>query len=356
MKTPAGGTDARHRRPRSVLRAWLPVVLCCATFASEACFRRSTLPPGLTNQELWRLIESLSEPAGAFTVSDNVVSNEPNFAEAVRRLRPSGGVYIGVGPEQNFSYIVGLRPDMAFIIDIRRENLALHLLYKALFEVSTDRVDFVSRLFSRPRPEGLDSSADVDEIFEVFDRVQPSEQELSRNSSLVRERLLTGRGLPLPQSDLEWIDHAFRTFYSNGPNINYYGARSVEAVRPSYRQLMTARDINGRSRSFLGTEEGFRFVKELHSKNLIVPVVGDFGGPHAIRRVGDYVRTHKDRVHALYGSNVGVYLSSQQTRAFCRNLAALPIAARAWFIDSRGVQPLDAKLKACFPEPRPAPQ
>jgi hypothetical protein len=355
MKSPAGGTDARHRRARSFLRAWLPAVLCCAVFSGEACFRRSTLPPGLTNQEWWRLIESLSEPAGAFTVSDNVVSNEPNFADAVRRLRPTGGVYVGVGPEQNFSYIVGLRPGMAFIIDIRRENLALHLLYKALFEVSTDRVDFVSRLFSRPRPE-LDSSAGVDEIFDVFDRVLPSAQELGRTSSLIRERLLTGRGFPLSQGDLEWIDHALKSFYTTGPNIDYYGARSMEAVRPSYRQLMTARDINGRRRSFLGTEEGFRFVKELQSKNLIVPVVGDFGGPHAIRRVGDYVRTHKDRVHAVYGSNVGVYLSSQQTRAFCRNLTALPIAPRAWFIDSRGVQPLDAKLKACFPEPPPAAQ
>ena len=69
--------------------------------------------------------------------------------------RPSGGVYIGVGPEQNFSYIARLRPAMAFIIDIRRENLNLHLFYKALFEVSSDRADFVSRLFSRPRPTGI---------------------------------------------------------------------------------------------------------------------------------------------------------------------------------------------------------
>jgi hypothetical protein len=301
----------------------------------------------LSDQELWGLIEALSEPAGAFTLSDNVVSNEPHFADAVRRLRPTGGAYIGVGPEQNFSYIARLRPAMAFIIDIRRENLDLHLLYKALFELSTDRADFVSRLFSRPRPAGLGSKASVEEIFGQFDGVSPSPEQYSMNALLVRERLLATHGLPLSQADLDWIDRVFRAFYADGPKIDYYGSRAVDAVRPSYRQLMTAKDMFGRSRSFLATEDGFRFVKELQSRNLIVPVVGDFAGPSAIRRVGDYVRERADRIHAVYGSNVGVYLTNQETRAFCGNLATLPAASRAWFVDSDGMRPLDSKLRAC---------
>ena len=137
--------------PVPVLRASLAIVLCVVALAGSAC-RRSTLPDALTDRDFWGLIETLSEPAGAFTLSENFVSNEPHFADTVRRLRASGGAYIGVGPEQNFSYIAKLRPRIAFIIDIRRENLALLLFYKALFELSTDRADFVSRLFSRPRP------------------------------------------------------------------------------------------------------------------------------------------------------------------------------------------------------------
>lgn len=301
----------------------------------------------MTDQELWGVIEAISEPAGAFTLSDNVVSNEPHFADRVRWLRPTGGVYIGVGPEQNFSYIARLRPAMAFIVDIRRENLDLHLLYKSLFELSTDRADFVSRLFSRPRPPGLGSTASVEEIFGQYDGVAPSPAQFSMNATLVRERLLTTRGLPLSQADLDWIDRAFRAFYADGPTIDYYGSRTVDAVRPSYRQLMTAKDLTGQSRSFLSTEESFKFVKELHARNLIVPVVGDFGGPTAIRRVGDYVREHSDRIHAVYGSNVGVYLTNQKTRAFCGNLATLPAAPGAWFIESSGMRSLDSKLKAC---------
>jgi hypothetical protein len=236
---------------------------------------------------------------------------------------------------------------MAFIIDIRRENLDLHLLYKALFELSTDRADFVSRLFSRPRPASLGPTASVEEIFGRFDGVAPSPDEYSRNVTRVRERLLTTRGLPLSEADLEWIDRAYKAFYDHGPKIDYYGSRDVDAVRPSYRQLMTAKDIFGHSRSFLATEQGFGFVKEMQTRNLIVPVVGDFGGPSAFRRVGDYVREHGGRIRAVYGSNVGVYLTKEQTRAFCGNLATLPATSRAWFIESNGMRTLDLKLKAC---------
>ena len=330
------------------MRSVLALLLFAVALSAIAC-QRSNLPSALTDQEFWNLSEALSEPAGSFNLSDNLVSNEPRFAENVRWLRPTGGAYVGVGPEQNFSYIARLRPAMAFIIDIRRENRNLHLLYKALFELSSDRADFVSRLFSRPRPDALQPTASAEEIFAKYDRISPSREQYDRNAMLVRERLLTTHGLPLSQIDLDWIDRAFKAFYADGPAIQFWGSRSVDAVRPSYRQLMTAKDLMGQTRSFLATEEGYAFVKDLHSRNRIVPVVGDFGGPSAMRRVGDYVRKHADVIHAFYGSNVGVYLNNQQTRAFCRNLATLPVSSDAWFIESDAVRPMTSKLKACQP-------
>jgi hypothetical protein len=334
------------------VRARRTLVLCCVTLAVVGCFRRSTLPAGLSDQDFWRLIESLSEPAGTFTLSDNLVSNEPHVAENARWLRPLGGVYIGVGPEQNFSYIARLRPSMAFIIDIRRENLDLHLFYKALFELSADRADFVSRLFSRPRPASLGSNASVDEIFRQYENVPGSAEEYSRNAAMIRERLVKTRGLPLSQSDLDWIERVSRAFYADGPEIHFWGSRTVDALRPSYRRLMTAVDNMGQNRSFLATEEGFQFVKRLQANNMIVPIVGDFGGPGAIPRVADYVRGHGNAVQAFYGSNVAVYLSTKQTRAFCRNLAALPAAPGASFIERDGVISLASKLSTCKPEPK----
>jgi hypothetical protein len=351
MRALARSGRARHRRTRYFINGYLTLVVCWVALSSPGCFRRSTVPSSMSDQEFWSLIEALSEPAGTFTLSDNFVSNEPRFAENVRRLRRTGGFYIGVGPEQNFSYIAGLRPAMAFIIDIRRENRDLHLMYKALFELSSDRADFVSRLFSRARPAGVRSSASAEDIFRRYDGVPPSAEEFDKNAMLIRARLLETHRFPLSQNDLEWIDRAFRTFYADGPDIQFWGSRTVHGVRPSYRQLMTMPDAMGQSRSFLATEDGFRFVKDLQSRNMIVPVVGDFGGSAAIRRVGDYIREHRGVVHAFYGSNVGVYLSTQQTRAYCRNLASLPAAPDSWFIESDSVRSLTSKLRAC-PETR----
>src|SRR5712691_5756223 len=77
----------------------------------------------------------LSEPGGYFD-SDNLISNETSYLHVIGKLRElgvAGGVYLGVGPDQSFSYIAKIRPKMAIIIDIRKDNLLQHLLFKALF-------------------------------------------------------------------------------------------------------------------------------------------------------------------------------------------------------------------------------
>ena len=111
------------------------LMLCCAAVFSGPACRRSAIATSMSDQEFWTLIESLSEPPGTFSISDNFVSNEPHVSENIRWLRPSGGVYVGVGPEQNFSYIARLRPAIAFVIDIRRENRNLHLLVQGAVRV-----------------------------------------------------------------------------------------------------------------------------------------------------------------------------------------------------------------------------
>ena len=87
-----------------------------------------------------------SEEAG-FYPGDNFVSNETSYLHPMPTLIEKGspgGVYIGVGTEQNFSYIAATRPEIAFILDIRRENLLQHFLYKAVFTLSPDRTTFLS--------------------------------------------------------------------------------------------------------------------------------------------------------------------------------------------------------------------
>jgi hypothetical protein len=332
-------------------------VAASLVLAVAAC-RPSTLPSALGDRDFWALIESLSEPPGTFAISDNFVSNEPRVAENARWIRPRGGVYIGVGPEQNFTYLATVRPATAFIIDIRRENLNLHLFYKTLFEMSADRAEFVSRLFSRPRPAGLDTGSSADDLFARYAAVAASPQLRDETLALVRDRLVRAHGFPLTTEDLSFIDRAAGAFYADGPDIQFWssGAVKTDTPGPSYRRLMTMPDYTGVQRSFLADEDAFRFVKRMQSNNLIVPVVGDFGGPAAIRRVGDYVRARGASVRAFYGSNVGVYLTNRQTRAFCASLATLPVGDDTAFIESNAVRSFSARLRACADTPASPPQ
>jgi hypothetical protein len=44
----------------------------------------------------------------------------------------------------------------------------MQLLYKALFELSADRGEFVSQLFNKPRPSTVTTSSTVTELFDAF--------------------------------------------------------------------------------------------------------------------------------------------------------------------------------------------
>jgi hypothetical protein len=297
------------------------------------------LPERLSDAAFWRIVETFSEPGGTFH-SDNFISNEGRFQEVipelVSRARP-GGLYIGVGPEQNFTYMAALHPAMAFILDIRRGNLQEHLLYKALLELSEDRADFLSRLFSRTRPAGLSRTSPPEALFAAFDTVAPSETLYRANLGAVVDLLEKKHGFTLHPEDVTGIDYIYRTaFFSDGPELGYrLTGQGRTAMHPTYADLMTMDDGQGRQRAYLATEDHYAFIRGLQLKNLIVPVVGDFGGPKALGAIGAYAREARATVSAFYLSNVEQYLAQDgKTGAFCRNVAALPLDASSTFIRS----------------------
>ncbi len=157
------------------------------------------LPQQLANKDFWELSTSLSEPNGYFR-SDNLVSNEIWMQHVIPDLlnnsRP-GRVYLGVGPEQNFTYIAATRPSMVFIVDVRRGNLHLHMMYKALFEMSADRADFVSRLFAKKRPAALTTKSSALEIFNAYSEVPTSETLYKENLRALQDHLSKTRRPPL---------------------------------------------------------------------------------------------------------------------------------------------------------------
>ena len=101
----------------------------------------------------------------------------------------------GVGPDQNFTYIAALRPKVAFIVDIRRQNMLLHLMYKALFELSVDRTDFLAKLFGRPAPAEAGQDSDAASLFKRVSN-QDSDADFAKRT-LTACALAIARAAPL---------------------------------------------------------------------------------------------------------------------------------------------------------------
>ena len=298
------------------------------------------LPPRLTDEEFWQIVSEFSERAGTFQ-SDNLLSNERwlqhVIPDLVTRARPNR-VYVGVGPEQNFTYIAALKPSMAFVVDIRRGNFDLHLMYKALFELSTDRAEFVSRLFCRPRPPALTTRSTVDEIFAAYDKVPSSDTLYSRNMRAIVNQLTKTHGFMLSSADILRLQHIFNAIYVYGPGIQYSTTQTAGrrlTREPTYAELMLAADRGGFQHSYLATEESFQFMKQFESDNLLVPLLGDFAGAKTLRSVGRYLTGSGAMVSAFYLSNVEEYLRQDgRLKAFCANAAALPYDETSAFIRS----------------------
>ena len=267
----------RTRPPRTLVTLGFVLVttLGLASFSAHA----ERLPGAISDQDFWRLVTELSEPGGAF--QQELMSNEdsaqvviPSLKETIRK----DGVYIGVGPEQNFTYIAATQPKLAIVVDIRRDNMLEHLMYKALFERSPDRADFLSRLFSRQRPAGLDATSSVKTLFDAYQAAETDPNVYEETLRAVIDCLVSEHRFQLSDADKAGVTRLLNTFRMAGPyNLKGSGDKNL-----TYAQAMTAADLTGRNQSYLATEENFRFVRELESKNLILPLVGDFAGDKTI--------------------------------------------------------------------------
>jgi hypothetical protein len=295
------------------------------------------LPANLSNAAFWKLVTDVSEPGGSF-VSDNFVSNELGLQNVLAGLtegRKPGGVYLGVGPEQNFTYIAALKPRMAFIFDIRRQNMIEHLTYKALFEISADRIDFLARLFSRQRPPGVGKDSGIVEIFAALNGFAAEQGIFEQNLQAIKDLLITDHKYSLSSDDEAAIGYVLRAFFLGGPNLTYSGPRpaNTRTLLPSYEDLMTDSDQNGEYRSYVATEELFQTVQQLEKNNLVIPVVGDFAGPAAIQAVGAYLKEHDATVTGFYLSNVEQYLFMNESwKMFYANVSELPLNSKSVFI------------------------
>lgn len=285
-----------------------------------------------------KLVARLSGQGGYFD-TDNLISNESSYLHVIPRLNSlnlKGGAYIGVGPDQNFSYIAHLEPELAIILDIRRDNMLMHLLYKALFQLSDDRGAFLANLFGRSLENNDQVPEDIDELMDVIEALPrlPEAEREALVGAIVKKVLQFE--VALDEADLENIRRFYREFINKGPGLRFTShGRAPQSYYPTYRQLATETTVEGERVGFLSKEIYFQRLKNLHEANRIVPAVGNFAGPHALPEIGAYLKEQGLAVTAFYTSNVEFYLVNQRRiDRFADNVRQLPLHEGGVFIRS----------------------
>ena len=345
-------------RRSCVVLAWLvvaSVLTACEGSAQAGTASRpaaATELPALSDREWAALVLSLSEEGGFFD-TDNLISNEGSYLHAVgplRRLR--GGAYIGVGPDQNFSYVAAARPAVAFVVDIRRDNLLHHLLLRGLLALSANRAEYLSRLHGRAIPEDVPvwNDRSLEDILNRIDAL-PVDEPVVRATRQAVDSILRGLPLPINDADHATIERFHAEFIQQGTRLRFrtFG-RPPRPCYPTYRQLLLETDALGQEASFVAREEDFRIVKKLSVRNLIVPVVGDLAGPRALAAIGRWLQEHGVGVGAYYTSNVEDYLwRGGLYGRFIENVRALP-----WLDEGLIVRSYFGGSPLLPPPPRPS--
>lgn len=289
--------------------------------------------------EFARVVRDFSEPGGYFR-SDNFVSNETSYLHVVDLLAEKnviGGAYIGVGPEQNFTYIAKIHPRLVFLVDIRRQAVLQHLMYKAIFYLAKSRRDFLSILLSRPidPANAPGPEASLNELVDYFWRKSTDSRYFEKNLEKILRHIERECYLPLAPADVAGIQYIYSAFRENGLDIRYRVGRNINTSFgyrrywggrfPNLAELLLESDLNGKQRGFLASDEDFHFVKDLHRRNRIIPIVGDFAGTKALRAVAAYLKKKRLKLKAFYVSNVEQYLYQYNGFSqFAENVKSLP--------------------------------
>ena len=258
------------------------------------------------------LVSRLSDAGGYFD-TDNLISNERGYQQvlsAMNRMGVKGGAYIGVGPDQNYTYIARIRPRIAIIADIRRDNMLQHLLFKALFARSANRAEYLALWTGRPVPANIAAYTDrsIDAITAWIDSAVATSASKERARQLVREEAARS-GIPLSPDDLATISRFHDAFIADGLSLRFVSTgRAPQWYYPTLRQLILEHDADGQQRSYLASEADFKYLKSMHRRNLIVPVTGDVAGSRTLPAIARYLKEIQVPVSAFYVSNVEDYL------------------------------------------------
>jgi hypothetical protein len=335
--TPAPGTVAPAASAAETAKA-ASVASARVQRAAAPVSSAEPVPPGKPPSRSPReLFETLGERE-RHHLPQNYVSSETSQLQVapllLERRRP-GGAYIGVGAEQNFSYIALVEPEVAFIIDPRRSIVLLHLLYKAMFDKARTRSEFVSFMIGR----GYDASDEPPRNARVADVIAHVEElgqfpELSRTTlAVLMDRISTKFGFKLTARDRATLTEINKEFYEHELDIRFEQEGKIDPGYVKFREQLALRAPNGKELGFLSHDRAFRYVQRMHRENRIFVMVGDLAGDKALSGIAAYLKAEQIPLRTFYVSNLEEPLFALKTwPKWVKNLEALPADEHAVFI------------------------
>ena len=172
-----------------------------------------------------------------------------------------------------------------------------------------------------------------------FSLTPPDRKAFASNLAEIKKTIRENFKFPLSEGDSYSLDYVLDSFRGEGVYIAFrldsFRGRGGFGHFPSMREILEERDPDGKAGNFLADARYYAIVRNLQEQNRIIPVVGDFAGPKALRAIARYLREHSCRVSVFYISNVEQFLFQNDVfDAYVKNVKALPINSNSLLIRS----------------------
>ncbi len=290
-------------------------------------FKKNYSAINITPDVFSSLIQKMSVSDGYYRY-DNWITNERNYLNIIEPLKKNdikGGAYVGVGPEQNFTFIETVKPDIAFIIDIRQQMTMQHLVYKTLFELAETRAKFFSLLFSKPilANNKPDNNADINEIVDFFYGISSDRKMLKKTTSKIMVLIENKFKVNLSKNDRKYIIRIMKSFCDDSLNITFdMNTKGYVCLA----EILKSVDKKEEQLNFFNSEEKYSFIRNMQLENRIIPIRGDFAGAKALKSISDYLKKNNLFISAFYVSSVELWLfKANKFKPWVENIASLPI-------------------------------
>jgi hypothetical protein len=224
------------------------------------------------------------------------VSDEAHHHLFRETLSGRGGVYIGIGTNQNFAMAAWQRPELIVLLDFDQTIIDLHAVYALIFTHAKTPEEHLA----------MWGKEQAKQVQALLTQALPGE---GRDEATQRNRVL---------------------------RAHKYGRervrRGLEKMQKRYTDLSQP--------SFMNDQTEYDWVRAMSMAGRIVAIRGDLTGPRTLVDLATALETHGRKVTSFYMSNTEQYF--RYTQRFRRNMLALPVAedavvlrTRAWRVGGR---------------------